>query len=92
MLSTYALVRSVLFVQPVWPFATLTLYLERRREGAKDPHGSFARLHAAPVLQRQRLNERRVREHSGCVFRLQIPWMEEYITEQLWRPLSEMAR
>jgi hypothetical protein len=54
MLSTYALVRSVLFVQPAWPFATLTLYLERRCEGAKDPHGSFARLHAAPVQQRLR--------------------------------------
>jgi hypothetical protein len=51
MLSTYALLRSVLFVQPAWLFATLTLYLERRREGAKVPHGSFAHLHAAPVQQ-----------------------------------------
>jgi hypothetical protein len=50
MLSTYALLRSVLFVQPAWLFATLTLYLERRCEGAKDPHGSFARLHAAPGM------------------------------------------
>jgi hypothetical protein len=49
MLSTYALVRSVLFVQPTWPFATLTLYLECRRKGVKDPHSSFAHLHAAPV-------------------------------------------
>jgi hypothetical protein len=54
MLSTYAIVRSALFVQLVWPFATLTLYIERsRHEGAKDPHGSFARSHAAPVLHIQ---------------------------------------
>jgi hypothetical protein len=39
-----------LFVQPAWPFATLTLYLECRCEGAKDPHGSFACLHAAPGM------------------------------------------
>ena len=41
-----------LFVQPVWPFATLTMYVHRARaasEGAKDPYGPFARSLAALV-------------------------------------------